>query len=107
MYDEKDYRENNEKCCQEGTDCLPIPCVLLLRELYEQTANTKSEQNFEETISHLENTISKLEEKLAHIGTLPLCYNSFQIIKEEWHPDNTVETIHEPHIQIKYHKDQE
>ena len=107
MYDNQDFIEDDEEGCQEIPDCLPITWVLLLRDLYEQNANTNSEQCFEETSSHLENTESDVEGELAHIGTLPLCYNSFQITQEEWHPDNVEETTHEPCIQIEYHNNHE
>ena len=100
------YRELTEGC-QEILDCLPITCVLLLRNIYEQNENTDSEQCFEETSSHLENTEPEIEEKSTHIGTLPLCYNSFQILKGEWHPDNIVETTHEPYIQSDCHENHE
>ena len=75
IYDEQDYRENNEEGCQESPDNLPLSCIALLRELYNQNANAKSDQCFEETISLLGNTEPKIEEKSTHIGTLPLCYN--------------------------------
>ena len=38
---------------------------------------------------------------------MPLCYNSFQIIKEEWHPNNLLETNNEFHVQNYCQKDQE
>ena len=43
-----------------------------------------------------------MEREPSHVGTLPLCLNSFQITQEEWHPDNVEETTHEPCIQIEY-----
>ena len=54
MYDELDYRENNEECCQESPDSIPLSCIMLLRELYNQNANSKRDQCFEETTSHPE-----------------------------------------------------
>ena len=77
MYDEKGYRENNEERCQESPDSIPLSCIMLLRELYDQNVNEKSEQFFEEIVSLLGNTEPKLEEKSTHIGTLPLFSNSF------------------------------
>ena len=65
-----------------------MTCIALLRELRDQNANTNSEQCFEETSRHLENIEPEIEEKTMHIGTLPLCHNSFQILRGEWHPDN-------------------
>ena len=50
MYDEQGYRANNEEGCQESPDSIPLSCIALLRELYDQNANAKSEQCFEETI---------------------------------------------------------
>ena len=103
--DEQGYVEKNEEGCLEIPNCLPLSCIMLLRDLYDQNANTNSEQCFEETSSHLEKIEPKIEEKSTHIGTLPLCYNSFQILKGEWHPDSVTKTIHGP--QTNHHKDQE
>ena len=72
---------------------------MLLRELHDQIANTNSKHYFEETSSHLENIEPEIEAKSTHTGILPLCYNSFQILREEWHPDNVRETTHEPYMQ--------
>ena len=105
--DEQDFKENNEEYCQEGIDCLPIPCVLLLKELYEQAANINKEQYFEETVSHLELTKSEIGEETTQLESLPLCYNSFHIIKEELNFVNLLETTHESHVQNDYYKDQE
>ena len=107
MYDDQNFIEDDKEGCQEILDCLHITWVLLLRGLYEQNSNTNSEQCFEETSSHLENTEPEIEEKSTHIGTLPLCYNSFQILRGEWHPDNVEETTHEPCIQTEYHNNHE
>ena len=62
MYDEQDYRENNEECCQESPDSMPLSFIALLREIYDQNENTKSEQYFEETITLLGDTKLEIEE---------------------------------------------
>ena len=62
MYDEQDYSENNEEYCQESPESLHLSCIMLLRDLYDQTAIAKSEQCFEETISLLGNTEPEIEE---------------------------------------------
>ena len=107
MYDEQNHRENNEECCQEGPNSIPLSCIELLRELYNQNVNAKNEQGSEETIGHLGDTKSEIEERSTHIGTLPLCYESFQILKGEWYSDNITETTHQPHIQGDYHENHE
>ena len=63
MYDEKNHIKNNEECCQEGPNNIPLSCIALLREIYNQNANDKSEQGSEETIGHLGDTKSEIEEK--------------------------------------------
>ena len=91
MYDEKDY---NEEDCQEGFDCLPLTYIALLTKICNQNVNVKSEQCPEENISHLGLTKSEIGEETTQPESLPLCHDSFQIIKEEWHPENILETTH-------------
>lgn len=105
--DEQGYKESDEEGCQETPDCLRTASTMLLRELHDQIENTNSEQYFEETSSHLENTESDVEEELAHIGISPLDYNPSQITQEEWHPDNVKETTHEPYMQTECHNNHE
>jgi len=80
---------------------------MLLRELHDQIAKTNSEQCLEENISHFEPTKSEIGEETTQPESLPLCHDSFQIIKEEWHPDNLLETTPESHILNNCHKNHE
>ena len=103
MYDEKDYQQDDEEDYQEGTSYLPTPCDSLIREHYKQTEKEKSEQYFGKTISHQGNTNSEMEDESKHIRPLPLCYDSFHILRREWHPDNPLGMTHEP--QFDYLRD--
>ena len=84
-----------------------MSCTMLIREFHDQNANPNSEQCFEETSSHLEKAESEIEETPTHIETFPLCYNSVQIIQQEWHPDNEKKITHERDVQIEYHSNHE
>ena len=94
MYNEQDHRGNNEEGCQESPDSLPLSCIVLLRELYNQASNINKEQCPEETISHLELTKSEIGEETTQPESLPLCYNSFQIINFRLLKKNGILTIY-------------
>ena len=125
MHVELDCKEEDVESCQVSTVCLPTSCVSLLREHYKQIANRNGEHCSEESIkgkiddtnpfadpevfplSHLETTQSEIENKSTPLGSLPLCFGSFQIIKINWHPENLLKATHESHAQSNYHENQE
>ena len=99
MHVELYCKEEDVESCQVSTVCLPTSCVSLLRENYKQISNRNRENCSEESIkgkiddtnpfadpevfplSHLETTQSEIENESTPLGSLPLCFDSFQIIK--------------------------
>ena len=57
-------------------------------------------------LSYLETTQSKIENESTPLGSLPLCFDSFQIIKRNWHPGDLSEEIHGFRAQVNYHTNQ-
>lgn len=122
---EQGCKEEDAESCQVSTICLPTSCASLLTEHYKQIANRNKVECPKESIRdnidnanhfaypevfpliHLEITKSKVEKEPNLLGSLPLCFNSFQILKGNLHPKDLLATIHESHAQVNSHKNQE
>ena len=48
-----------------------------------------------------------MEEESKPLGSLPLCFNSFQILKGNLHPEDLLAAIQETHAQVNSHINQE
>ena len=48
-----------------------------------------------------------MKEESKPLGSLPLCFNSFQILKGNFHPKDLLAVIQETHSQVKSHINQE
>ena len=97
MHAELYCKEEDVESCQVSTQYIHTSCASLLRENYKQVANKKREECSKESISHLEITKYEMEEESKPLGSLPLCFNSFQILKGNLHPEDLLAPIHESH----------
>ena len=66
MYDAQGSIEDEEESDQELPDCLPISCVMLIREYHDLIAKENREHCLEETRDHIEDAESDVEEETTH-----------------------------------------
>jgi len=60
-------------------DSSQVKCLGLIKNL---------EECSKDTISHFEITDSEMEEESKPVGSLPLCWESFEFIKANWLPEH-------------------
>ena len=70
----------------------------------ENVANKNIEECSKESISHLEIIESGKKEKTKPIGSLPLCFESFEFIRANWPLKNLLEATHESHAYCLEHQ---
>ena len=73
----------------------------LLAVIQETPAQVNSHINQEKMVE--DETESEIEEKSKPIGSLPLCFESFEFIWENWPPENLSEATHELHVNYPQH----
>ena len=71
-----------------------------------KVANKNIEECSKETINHFEITDSEMEEESRPLGSLPLCFKSFQTLKENFHPKDLSAIIQENPAQVNSHLNQ-
>jgi len=49
---------------------------------------------------------SEIEEKSKPVGSLPLCFESFEFIRANWPPENLSEATHELHANYPEHHEE-
>ena len=78
-------------------DSSQVKCLGLIKNL---------EECSKDTISHFEITDSEMEEESKPLGSIPLCFKSFQTLKENLHPKDLSAIIQENPAQVNSHLNQ-